>query len=233
MDLINLETLESLPLNFKKRLTEFDDDFVRVNFLENLQDIVELQVLIQEINHHCERNQIFGFHFTRADQESISEFGLIPRTGSEIRNEFLSKYGHKFSSKEKDLIISAWSDYFSKDQTKIRDRKIYFNLTTDAFKIGGAELLLKYYGGEQIYNPIYKIKGIKEKLQSIGIPMILKCRLNPKELSTYIQNPWGSIAVSSYHRSINPNAYVIDQDAHQCTHVSPKDIEIIKFNDKY
>jgi hypothetical protein len=231
MDIINLETLEGLPHVFIKRLAVFNENFINAKFLENLQDIFELHVIIHEINHHCEENRIFGFHYTRADQKSILKFGLIPRSGLEIRNKFLDMFGHKFSSQEKDLILKAWTEYFSKKQREIRDRQIYFNLMQNALKNGGAELLLKYYGGEQVYNPIYEIEKISDKLQSIGTPMILKCILNPKDLYTYIQNPWGSIAVSSYHRFLNPNAYVIDQDAHQITQVSPDNIEIIKFKD--
>jgi hypothetical protein len=233
MDIINLETLEGLPLEFIKKLADFNENFIHVNFLENLQDIFELQVIINEINHNCEKNRIFGFHYTRADRKSILKFGLIPRSGSEIRNKFLDKYGHKFTSQEKDLILKAWAEYFSKKQRAIRDGQIYFNLTQNALKNGGAEFLLKYYGGEQVYNPIYEIEGINDKLQCIGTPMILKCILNPKDLYTYIQNPWGSIAVASYHRLLNPNAFVIDQDAHQSTQVFPDNIEIIKFKNEY
>lgn len=232
MDIINLETLEGLPPEFIKRLAAFNDNFVQTKFLENLQDIFELQVIIYEINHYCEENRIYGFHFTRTDQKSILKFGLIPRSGFEIRHKFLTMYGHKFSSQEKELIIKAWTEYFSKKQREIRDNHIYFNLTQNALKNGGAELLLKYYGGEQVYNPIYEIEKVSDQLQSFGTPMILKCILNPKDLYTYIQNPWGSIAVSSYHRFLNPNAYVIDQDVYQITQVSPSNIEIIKFKDR-
>ena len=59
--------------------------------------------------------------------------------------------------------------------------------------------------------------------------MILKCRLTPKDINTFYENPWGRIAVSTYHRLVNPEAHQDDQDGYQSVNVAPENIEIIKF----
>ncbi|HUX95063.1 MAG TPA: hypothetical protein VMV47_04960 [Bacteroidales bacterium] len=97
-------------------------------------------------------------------------------------------------------------------------------------KNDGAELLLSYYGGEQVYFPLFELPNIGEKLKNIGIPMILKCTLNPNDINTFIEYPWGKITVSSYHRIKNPDAIVVDQDGYQKVGVNPENIEIIKYD---
>ena len=63
--------------------------------------------------------------------------------------------------------------------------------------------------------------------------MILKCILTPNNIETFWGNPdlynypWGRIAISSYHRLRNRDAYVEDQDGFQRTDVKPENIEII------
>ena len=113
--------------------------------------------------------------------------------------------------------------------TKV-SRHSFFNFTKDALKDSGAELLLKYYGGEQVYFPIFQLPEFGKKLEKIGVPMILRCTLNPNDINTFIEFPWGKIAVSIYHRKVNPEAHQIDQDGYQNIGVSPENIEIIEYN---
>lgn len=120
------------------------------------------------------------------------------------------------------MVAAIW-----KKDSESRDYRIYFNFTKNALSNKGAELLLKYYGGEQIYFPLFNLPVINEKLEKIGKPMILKCILEPREIKTLIQNPWGKIIVSSYHKTLNPNASVVDQDGYLKSAVLSKNIEII------
>lgn len=46
------------------------------------------------------------------------------------------------------------------------------------------------------------------------------------------ENPWGRIAVSTYHRLLNPDAFQEDQDGYQNVNVKPQDIEIIEYDNK-
>jgi hypothetical protein len=221
---VNLDNLEGLPDRFIHRLIKIRRLFVSFDHLESIEKMDQVQNLISEIDSYCSENMINGFHFTRADIKEIEDNGLLVRTGSDIRDIFLKSHGHLFSSKETETILKAWKASFSDD-----DKQIFFNFTQNALNNGGAELLLTYYGGEQIYSPLYQLKGIGNKLKKIGTPIIVKCKLNPRAIKTFLEKPWGKIAVSSYHRTQNSNASKIDQDGYQFISVPPSDIEIIRY----
>lgn len=121
-----------------------------------------------------------------------------------------------------------WEIYFTKDQMKARDNRIFFNFTQDSLNDLRAEPALSNFGGEQVHMPIQSFRCIGDKLKKMGRPLIIKCKLNPKVINTFIENPWGQIAVSSYHRLQNPNAATIDQDGYQTVNVPPENIEIIE-----
>ncbi len=230
MNVINLDNLKGLPEKYLIQLDKFKCVFLRSDFLEDLENESHIQNLITEINNYCFENLIIGYHYTKAVVEDILEKGLLIRSGSEIRNCFIKKYGSMFTQKEIEFIKNAWESYFSLKQKKIRDNLIYFNFTQNALNNGCAEELLNFYGGEQVHMPFQEIKGIKEKLSSIGFSLILKCRLSPRDLFTETENPWGKIAVSTYHNKQNPNAFRKDIDGYQFIPVSAKNIEINYIN---
>jgi len=224
---VNLQDLTGLPETFIKELHSCNSHFGDAVFLENIRAIPTISSLIKDIDKFCSQNQIIGFHYTRAIPEDLLTQGLQPRSGDEIRQQFLSRWGHKFSPDEIDAIKSAWASYFDKRTRSSRDNVLRFNFTKNALSDGGADQLLKYYGGEQIYFPIYKLPGIGEVLSSIGIPLIVKCELIPLEVSTFIEHPWGCIAVSSYHRRINPHAHQVDQDGLQYGNAPPDRLKLV------
>ncbi|NOQ26748.1 MAG: hypothetical protein GQ564_15415 [Bacteroidales bacterium] len=224
---IDLENLYGLPQEFIIRLNEFDSLFKQFEFLEDYE--TEIYQLIADINNYCLENEIIGYHYTNAIENDILEKGIIIRKGKDIRKEFKKRHFHLFTKDEQIQILNNWDKLFGEGDVKNRDNRVYFNFTKHALQNGGAELLLNYYGGEQVYFPIFELPQIGTKLKKIGIPMILECTLNPNDISTFIQYPWGKIVVSSYNKIINSKAYAIDQDGYQKVNVSPKKIKIIKY----
>ena len=224
---INLENLEGLPKEYISELKKFDQIFKTHRFLENYENNENINNLILEINNFCLQNKIIGFHYTNAIESDIIENGMIIRSGTEIRNNFMERFFHLFDYNEQELIKEKWLSRFGEKDTESRDFRTFFNFTKDAIFNGGAELLLEYYGGEQIYFPIFSLPKIGEKLKKIGKPMILKCTLDPNEIKTFIENPWGKIIVSSYNKKVNPEAYLVDQDGYQKKGVKSENIEII------
>lgn len=228
MNIINLESLEGLPNNYIVKLGTFRQEFLDCEFLEELDENSAVQEVIAEIDQLCNENHIIGFHFTRADPKHILEKGLLSRTGQEIREDFLLNYGKEFKTEEIDEIKSAWKIGFDDSDKMARDNRVFFNFTKEGLRNGGAELLLKNVGGEQVYWPLYRNQKLQAKIQTLGAPLILKCTLIPNNIKTYIEHPWGKIAMSSFHRTINTKAYQTDQDGNQKTPVSPELIEIIE-----
>jgi len=226
---IDLEDLTGLPTDFVLRLKIHNEIFKKFKFLDKF-DYGDIHQLIIDIDNFCLENRIIGYHYTSAIENDILEKGLLIRTGEEIRQDFMKRYFRLFTTEEKNQIVAHWNKRFDKEDSEIRDSIIFFNFTKGALLEGGAEHLLTYYGGEQIYFPLFNLPHIGEKLKNIGTPMILKCTLNPNDITTFIEYPWGKITVSSYHRMVNPDADVVDQDGYQKIGVSPENIKIIKYD---
>ncbi|WP_031427294.1 hypothetical protein [Flavimarina sp. Hel_I_48] len=228
MNIINLESLEGIPNSYIEKLAAFRQEFLDYEFLEELDGNIAIQELIYNINQFCCENYIIGFHFTRADPKLILMNGLLSRTGQEIRKDFLTNYGNKFNVDEIEEMKSAWKNGFDEIDVEARDNRIFFNFTKEGLRNGGADLLLKNIGGEQVYRPLCRNKKLQAKIQNLGVPLILKCTLIPSNIKTYIEHPWGKIAMSSFHRKINTNAFQTDQDGNQRIPVLPDSIEIIE-----
>lgn len=222
---VNLDTLEGLPERFLTRLAEYDELFSGWNSNESWVNIDPIKELIIEINTWCMKNQVIGYHFTRAIESEILHKGLLSRHGNEIREDFIKKHFHCFTEEEQIIILQRWKQDFGKKGDKKRDCLVYFSFT---LRSGGNYDLNAYYGGEQVYSSLRELPEIQKKLSKIGAPLLLKCALEPKNISTFDAHPWGKIAVSTYNLMKNPNACQFDQDGEQTTAVPPENIEIIK-----
>jgi hypothetical protein len=217
-----------LPTQFVRRLNAIDELCREHEFSENLVEIGEVSILVRDIDAYCCENDIVGIHYTRAIPDSIKSQGLLIRSGSEIRNTFLAEHSHRFTSDEISLIKERWGSYFTGNQCSARDNRIFFNFTESALENGGAEYLIGLYGGEQVAMCFEFDDPIGIKLSEIGDPLIVRCALDPSNVDTFIEFPWGKILVSSYHLSINPEAYGIDQDGYQNIAVTPEKIIEVK-----
>jgi hypothetical protein len=230
---IDLNSTKNLPDYFLDKLQEHSELFIAHEFSENLCNTPQLSPLVRELNNFCMRNQVIGIHFSRADKQSILSKGLLCLSGNEIRNSFLKRYGSFFSSEELNEIRSRWQSNFGNEGCEYRDFNIFFNFTDDALRNGGADELLGMFGGEQITMGFDTDSEcpIGEKLANLGVPLIVKCSLDPSRIETYIENPWGKILMSSYHKELNSSAYRIDQDGHIRFAVPKADIlEVITLN---
>src|SRR5215831_13193390 len=185
MNTVDLNNLEGLPEEFLMKLQKMDNLFLANRFLEKLSGNNSIASLIEQINAYCSKNRIFGYHYTRAIPEEIQRGGLSCRAGDDIRNAFMTSYGHHFTEDERLTIVKAWANYFDSGQKKSRDNCLFFNFTKIALEDSGAEPLLSNFGGEQIYMPLQDLRGIGDKLKAIGKPLILKCKLNPSNLETF------------------------------------------------
>lgn len=233
MTTIDLNNLQEIPKEFLDELQNFNSLFKENRFLVNLLQNNSISNLIEKINEYCLKNRIFGYHYTRASPDEIQKTGLTCRKGEDIRSAFIANFGHLFTEDEKLKIKETWAKHFDQQQQQqLRDNYLFFNFTTCALEDFGAEPLLTNFGGEQVYMPLQKLIEIGDKIKSIGKPLILKCKLDPNNIHTFYEHPWGRIAVSSYHCQINNEAQQDDQDGDQNFDVKPENIEIIEYDEK-
>ena len=213
-----------LPNEFVDRLKAIESSFMEYEFTESLVDRSDVSCLARDLDCYCRSNRIIGVHYTRAVPDSIQSKGLLIRDGKEIREAFINEHGNRFSQEEIRTIKKRWDDYFDHGQSSVRDRRIFFNFTETELGGGGTEYLLGLYGGEQVSMCFELDEPIGLKLGAIGAPLVVRCSLDPNQIETFIENPWGKILISSFHALTNPSAYRIDQDGYQSVPVKPVDI---------
>lgn len=233
MKILNLCTLAGFPSFFFEEMEKHTEILLNTEFEDELVENPTFQDLIERITDFSKDCKIIGYHYTRADKNDILKGGLKSRTGQEIREAFLSRYGKLFTDEELDTIKNAWQAYFNKNMISCRDFRIFFNLTTTALFDSGAEPLLQYYGGEQVYMPLKGFPSIAKKIQNIGSPLLIKATLNPSQLKLFDYEDIAKIAISSYHRLLRPDASQYDQDAYQREPVLLNQVEIIDLTNLY
>lgn len=221
---IDLSKPLDLPEEFVSRLMAIKSAFMDREFSESLVERSDVSSLTRDLDRYCRDNRIIGVHYTRAVPESIRTKGLLIRDGEEIREAFINEHGHLFSEKEILIIKKRWGDYFDYSQSSVRNRRIFFNFTEIELGGSGTEYLLGLYGGEQVSMCFELDEPIGLKLGAIGAPLVVRCSLDPNQVETFIENPWGKILISSFHALTNPDAYRIDQDGYQSVPVNPEDI---------
>lgn len=233
MKILNLCTLAGFPSFFFKEMEKHTELLLNSEFEDELVENQVFRDLIERITDFSKDCKIIGYHYTRADRDDIIKGGLKSRTGQEIRETFLSRYGYLFTAAELDIIKNEWEKYFNKIAISSRDHRIFFNLTTTALFDGGAVPLLQYYGGEQVYMPLKNFPSIAKKIQNIGSPLLIKATLNPNLLKLFDYEDIAKVAISSYHRLLRPDASQYDQDAYQREPVLLNQVEIIDLTNLY
>lgn len=221
---IRLDTIEGIPAAFLRDLRRSDNLLRGCECVEQLLRHQELRRIVTELDQLCEAQGIVGYHYTRATPELIGTRGLLTSCGEDRRADFIETYGHLFSAAQLQRVQRMWSDYFNEHQVRLRDGRVWFNFTLTALDNGGAERLLTYFGGEQVYMPLTEDRQIAAILRTIGEPLIVECELNPASLHTYSQTPWGAIWLSSYHVRVNKEAMQHDVDSYLQESVLPSRI---------
>ena len=224
----NVTNPREIPGDILERLDEYCNLLYEFEFLEQLLDETALAEIAAELDALCVADGVVGIHYARGFIERIENQGLVVRTGDERRQEFLARFSDRFTAAQRERLIAGWIAYFNRSQNTARDGRIWFNLTTTALYDGGAEPLLYHYGGEVIYMPFKRDKEIAEILHSIGEPMIVECGLNTRELRTFPEIPWGSVWLSTYHGSVNPEAHQFDVDTYATESIPASNVIAIR-----
>lgn len=227
MKILNLSTLAGFPSFFFEEMEKHTELLLNTEYKDEWVENPVIQDLIERITNFSKDYKIIGYHYTRADKDDILKGGLKSRTGQEIRETFLSRYGKLFTLEELNTIKNAWETYFNRTMIDCRDHKIFFNLTTVALFDSGAEPLLQYYGGEQVYMPLKGFPSIAKKIQNIGSPLLIKATLDPSQLKLFDYEDIAKVAISSYHRLLRLDASQCDRDIYQQKPILPSQIEIV------
>ena len=221
---IRVDTYKSIPKKILPLFESVRDDLTKNNYIDKLARSGKFLSILQKLHNFLEENEVIAIHYTRSFRDSILSKGLILQNGNDRRNSFIKEHGHLFADAEISLIEHAYEEYFSHEQNKVRDGRIWFNYSTMALNDGGAERLLRNYGGEAVYMPLAELAGVREKIQRIGEPLIVKCKIKPSFINGFWDFPSALVWLSSYHIHINPNARFFDVDIYVTQDIPPEDI---------
>ncbi len=158
-----------LPIQYIERLNDIKELCASTEFSDELVEHKNVRGLVRDINEYCMQNKIVGIHYTRAEPGSILDKGLTIRSGKEIRDVFLKEYGYLFTGAELTYMKSVWCEYYSAQQSSVRDGRVFFNFTETALRNRGADFLLGMYGGEQVNMCFEPDEPIGSKLKSLSI----------------------------------------------------------------
>ena len=218
---IRLDSIEGIPSASLSGLQRADTVLRECEFIEQVLRHKELHRVATELDQLCQVQGVVGYHYTRATPELIGTHGLLTSRGEDRRRDFVKTYGHLFSAAQLERVRRIWSNYFDGRDVQVRDGRLWFNFTLTALDNGGADRLLTYFGGEQVYMPLTNDEEIAAVLQTIGEPLIVESELATRKLHTFSEVPWGTIWLSSYHVSVNKEAIQHDVDAYLLESVLP------------
>ena len=221
---ICVANVDNIPADQINALHSHVDLFRATMCVDDLLKSAALLRIVQELDALCASQWVVGFHFTRAIRESILKDGLVIKPGADRRDQFIAEFGHRFTEEQLQRIKRAWQDYFPGQQDRSRNGRVCLALTREALANGGADPLLRYFGGEAIYMPLLEFTDVAKILGSLGEPLIVQCALDPTRSKAYYEFPWGTVWLSSYHCSVNPNARQLDQDVSALYSIPAADI---------
>lgn len=100
MDAVDLQRPELLPEALRLRLSSIESLCRNEKFSEELVKLPEVRNVVIELDNYCMQRRVLGIHYTRAIRADIEQKGLLVRTGAEIRDEFVQRFGHRFEAYE-------------------------------------------------------------------------------------------------------------------------------------
>jgi len=221
---ISLESGALIPEEIVRLIQPLNEELMNNRYVDSFARLPKFQRVLARMTDYLEKHRIICVHYTRAVPEDILAAGLICATGAQRRTWFMEKYGNLFCDPEREAIKTAWRQYFKQAQNAARDNKVFFNLSTTALRNGGAGPLLENFGGEAINMPLLDLPRIKQKLNSLGSPLIVKCALKPSRLLGCWEYPAAVVWLSAYQTKVNPKAALYDVDVYTTSSVLPEDI---------
>jgi hypothetical protein len=96
-----------MPVEIRKTLSRHKADLRSNHLLEGLLENAELERVIEDRNTVCLLSGVAGIHYTRAMPERIAKEGLLAISGSKRRKEFLEEFGHLFTERQYQKIVTA------------------------------------------------------------------------------------------------------------------------------
>jgi hypothetical protein len=221
---LRLDDPASLPPSFAAKLADFDQVFQRCEYADILADDRGLRRLGDELETYLRTQPIYAYHCSREPEPGyFHKHGLRLTNLQTHQEEFLARFGERFTSGEIADMREAWRRHFVQGgQVKYREGMIWFCLTRETAYSSGTEVFFKYFGGEAVFMPLKRHPTIAKKLSQIGAPVVVEVRLPPGVASAH--RPLSLPLLSAYHRTRRTDACPWLAETHVRQPVLPADV---------
>lgn len=223
--LLRIDSYDDWPSSITRRLETHQGMLLSSEFMENLISSQPFRGIAEDLERFIRENRVVGYHCTKeAEPGFFEKNGLRVLNRKQHQTEFLVQYSHLFSPEELTQIQQDWEDYFPGPQDSGRNGLVWFCLAPDQVVGHGTGRLFRYFGGEAIYMPLTRRPSIAAKLEAIGNPVIVEASIDPNELHTFCELPFALNALSLFHRTKNPEAYIHSREGFLERNVSPDEV---------
>lgn len=206
---IRLDRISDIPAKLLNELSSYSELLRCKNYMEELIEHQPIKNIATQLEQFVMENNVLGYHCTKEPESGFFiKNGLRVLERKTHQEEFLEKFGGRFSPEQIEQIKLAWNSYFDKMQDNGRNGKIWFCMSPYLVIEDGTEYFFEYFGGEAIYMPIADIPFIDDMLRKIGNPVVVEVRLVPNELRKFHDLGFSLDLLSHYHKTVNPEAYI-------------------------
>lgn len=218
-----LEERAAIPLALQGVLEGHESLLRSESSTESLLRGGPLTAIADALAEHLSNRRIHGYHCTREPEPGyFAARGLRATNLVEHQEDFLQRFGNRFTADEIAYMRKQWGGYFDEGQRLSREGRIWACLTRALVLSHGAEPLFEAYGGEAIYMPLADDSSAKKKLAKLGQPVVVEVALPGDQIQTYSEMAW--CALNYYHRGINPSVHPIESEACFRGSVPPADV---------
>ena len=223
--ILDISNHEALPTEIRSELLQFEQMFQRETYVEALYDDGTFRALASRVEDWILEQDLRVYHCTRVKSiEHALNNGLRVLDRESHQREFLMDFGDQFSDDEKAFIDAQWSAYFTSQQDRCRNGRIFFCNSRYLIKDDGTAPFFEYYGGEAVFMPL-KGSPVSSKLRTFGVPAVVEFTLRASDVLV-ASHPLDKAILSHFHQSINPEALLFGSEGHIKRDVLP--IEIIR-----
>ena len=207
---VRLDHVKWIPRSIRADLARHRSDFERSPYADHIQAEPWFEQMANALQEIAARRDVIAFHCCReVEPGEIATRGLrvLEGNGDSHRAEFLERLGHLFPQSDREQMKRDFAQVWAGQSfSRGRENKLCFALAHPRHWGGGADDLLRIYGGEAIYATWGRAGTIVDKLRTIGMPAVVHFRISVDAIHTWMRAPVaGRTALWAWHRRLRPD----------------------------
>jgi hypothetical protein len=117
----------------------------------------------------------------------------------------------------------AWALEFTRNRDRHCNGQLWFCFSPQLVSDGGTELFFRYMGGEAIYHCLPRESEALHTLEQLGVSVVVETAIRVSDI-VHSAYPLEHGALSHYHQTINPNAFLQESAGYVTNGIPPERI---------